>query len=176
MIPNLLASSLLAAVVSGVVAFLISERGIAAENVIQERTKWRERVRDLAEQINQAIVTGADANRFHDLRDQLELRLNPHDRLDQELLALVSPAEDAYARERANEFNLHVALLLKHDWERAKWEASLLRMLFRRQPKRKKFQCFEPGDDSTYTRRRWSLFLFLVVLALALAAYRCFYH
>lgn len=147
-------SGIVAAVVSGVVSVFTSERRISAENVIQERTKWREHIRRLAEKIDQAIVSGADANRLHDLRDRLELRLNPHDRLDQEVLALVAPAEDAYARERANEFNLHIALLLKHDWERAKWEASLLRMLFRREPKRKKFQCFSPGDRRNYKRWR----------------------
>jgi hypothetical protein len=148
-------SGLVAAVVSGAFSILTSERRIAAENIIQERTKWRERIRCLAEQINKAIVSGADANKFNDLRDQLELRLNPHDPLDQELLVLVTSDDAAQAPERANEFNLHVTLLLKHDWERAKWEANLLRWVFTREPKRVTFQCFQPGDGRTYTRSRW---------------------
>jgi hypothetical protein len=148
----LFASSVLAAIVSGVVAFLTSERRLAAENVIQERTKWRERVRDLAEKIYAAIISGeSDANKFRELRAKLALRLNPHDADDQEILTLVAPGDAV----RADGFNQRVALLLKHDWQRARREANLWILLLTMPPERVRLEDFRPGDAHNYTRWRW---------------------
>jgi hypothetical protein len=40
-------AAVIAALVSALFSVLTSERRIAAENIIQERTKWREKIREL---------------------------------------------------------------------------------------------------------------------------------
>jgi hypothetical protein len=148
----LLASTVVAAIVSGIVAVLTSERHLASENVIQERKNWREHVREIAAQVYDAINCGeSDANKFRELRAKLALRLNPHDADDQEILALVAPGDAT----RAEEFNRRVALLLKHDWERAKRDANLMLWLCTAPPARVKFNEHRPGDGHDYARRRW---------------------
>jgi hypothetical protein len=104
------------------VALLSSERRIAAENVIQERMKWRDKVRELTSEVRKASVE-PDRAKLAELRAQFSLHLNPHDRRDQQILALVAPDNAS----RVEELTQRVALLLKHDWERAKYEASLYR-------------------------------------------------
>lgn len=143
---------LLAAVVSGFVSFLTSERRLASENIIQERTKWRERVRCLAEESYSAILRGeSDTNNFRELRAKLALRLNPHDASDQEILALVAQGDAV----RADEFNQRIALLLKHDWERARREGNLWLLGLTKAPRRVSFQNFRTGHPHSYRRWRW---------------------
>jgi DNA-binding PucR family transcriptional regulator len=126
-----LASSVVAAIVSSIVAVLTSERRLASENVIQERTKWREHVRNLAKEVNDAIST-SDSNKLRELGARIALRLNPHDAEDQEILTLIASSDAT----RADEFNQRVMLLLKHDWERAKRDGSLWRLVFKTEPTR----------------------------------------
>ena len=80
---TLLTSAVIAAIVSGLVALLTSERRIAAENVIQERMKWRDKVRELPSEVRSAFI-GHDTARLTELRAQFSLRLNPHDLRDQQ--------------------------------------------------------------------------------------------
>ena len=96
-----LASGVVAAVVSGIVATLTSERRLAAENVIQERKDWREHVRKIAADVYKAFLANeSDASTFRELRAQLALRLNPHDAEDQKPLELVVSGNTG----RADEF------------------------------------------------------------------------
>jgi hypothetical protein len=145
---TLLTSAIIAAIVSGLVALLTSERRIAAENVIQERMKWRDKVRELASEVRRSFIH--DTARLTELRAQFSLRLNPHDRRDQQILALIAPENAG----RVEEFTQRVALLLKHDWERAKYEASLWRRLWEKSPNRLAFEDFEPGREHDYRIRR----------------------
>jgi hypothetical protein len=148
---DVISSAVVAAIVSGIVALLTSERRLAADNVIQERKNWREHVRKIAADVYQAITSGeCEPNKFLELRAKLALRLNPHDPDDQEILALIAPGDAA----RADEFNQRVALLLKHDWERAKRDANLLLWLRTTPPARVKFRDYRPGDNHNY-RRPW---------------------
>jgi hypothetical protein len=143
-----ISSAVIAAVVSAIVAFFTSERRIASENVIQERTKWRECIRELAEQIYKALVSRKpDANK--ELWAKLALRLNPHDPEDNEILDLVA-SNDAH---RADEFIQRVSLLLKHDWERTTWESNLWLWASLKEPEPVEFHDFRPGDRKSY--RRW---------------------
>jgi hypothetical protein len=147
---TLISSAVIAAVVAGIVALLTSERQLAAENVIQERKNWREKIRDLAADVYHAINSGeSDENKFRELRAKLALRLNPHDAEDQKILELVAPDVS-----RADEFNQRVSLLLKHDWERAKRDASLWRLVCKTPPARVRFQDYQPGRHHTYSRWR----------------------
>jgi hypothetical protein len=143
---TLLTSAVIAAIVSGVVALLTSERRIAAENVIQERMKWRDKVRELASEVRRAFIGQDNTARLAELRAQFSLHLNPHDRRDQQILSLVAPDN----ADRIDEFTERVALLLKHDWERAKYEASLCRRLWQKCPERLAFEDYEPGRKHDY--------------------------
>ena len=55
---------------------------------------------------------------------------------DQEILELVAPGEAAHAEE----FNQRIALLLKHDWERARREGNLWLLLLTIPPERMTFR------------------------------------
>jgi hypothetical protein len=147
---TLLTSAVIAAIVSGLVALLTSERRIAAENVIQERMKWRDKVRELASEVRTAFVEPNTA-KLAELRAQFSLHLNPHDQRDQQILALIAPDNTG----RVEELTQRVALLLKHDWERAKYEASLYRWLCEKSPERVAFEDYEPGREHDYHRRRF---------------------
>lgn len=150
---TLLASAVIAAIVSAAFSVLTSERSIAAENVIRERKAWRDRIRELSIQIFQAIQS-ADVEENQNsrlvLRAKFGLLVNPHERMDQEILNLVV----SDTTHQAEEFIQRVELLLKHDWERAKYEASLLRWLRRREPQRVPFEEFRPGDEHGYRHNR----------------------
>src|SRR5208337_1634887 len=150
----LLTSAVISAIVSGLVALLVSERRLAAENVIQERMKWRDKIRDLALEMNKARgAAGQNAAEVGELRARLALQLNPHDPEDQHILTLIAPNQTG----GTEEFTQRLALLLKHDWERAKYEASLWQRLSQRPPVRVRFADCRPGDEHAYrvSRRFW---------------------
>jgi hypothetical protein len=153
-----LTSTVVAALVGSFVAalfsLLTSERRIAAENVIQERKNWRDKIRALSSEVFEALLRldGDDReNTLRSLRAKFSLLLNPHDAMDQAILTLI--AQDS--RERAEEFTQRVGLLLKHDWERAKREASLWRRLCEKEPRRVTFEVFRPGAAHAYREGRW---------------------
>ena len=58
------------------------------------------------------------------LRHELTLRLNPNDPNDREILECVKQMATSNDGDKRQEFVDRVALLLKHDWERAKYEAN----------------------------------------------------
>lgn len=154
MITTILTSTVIAAIVSNVVVLLTSERRLAAENVIQERMKWRDKVRELASCVHKELVRAeADTAKLQGLRAKLTLHLNPHDENDQQILQLIAPI----GLGRADEFTQRVALLLKHDWERSKQEASLFCRITERPPARVRFENFTPGDGQEYRRCRFCL-------------------
>jgi hypothetical protein len=130
-------AAVIAALVSALVSVLTSERRIAAENVIQERKNWREEIRELSA-VYQTLVLVAEGRdgKLRELRATFYLRVNPHDAEDHRLLQLISETNT----EKADEFVQRVALLLKHDWERAKHEASLWRLLWEKPPARIAFE------------------------------------
>ena len=144
---TLLTSAVIAAIVSGLVALLVSERRLAAENVIQERMKWRDKICGLALEVNKARGTAAqNAAAVDELRARFALHLNLHDPEDQHILRLIGHSG-------SEEFTQRLALLLKHDWERAKYEASLWRWLSERSPDRVQFADYRPGDGHNYRGR-----------------------
>jgi hypothetical protein len=151
----LLTSAVVAAIVSGLVALLTAERRIAAENVIQDRMKWRDKVRGLVSEVRQATAVEQDTAKLAELRAQFSLHLNPHDQRDQEILSLIAPDNAG----RVEELTQRVSLLLKHDWERAKYEASLYRRLLEKPPERLAFEDYEPGRQHDYRKRRWKRWL-----------------
>lgn len=144
-----LTSVVVAAIVSGFVSILMSERRIAAENVIQERKFWREKIRCLSSNVHDALVCSDEDRdaRLKKLRAIFALRLNPHDVNDQTLLALILSENN---KDRVDEFSARVTLLLKHDWERAKRDASLWRKFWEKPPARVRFEEWRPGCEHDY--------------------------
>lgn len=122
----------IAGAVGGIVAAALTLIGvvlsarwrIAEENIIKERAKWREAVRKIV--VEAAIVSTPE--RATELWASLALRMNPNndpDKDDRELVDLVGSLADEANRTpivRARIVSL-AAHILKHDWERAKWEA-----------------------------------------------------
>jgi hypothetical protein len=117
---TVLTSTVVAGLVAGLVSLRVAERRIAIENITQERAKWRDRIRLKAADAFFAIRT-SDHSTIAELQSAFSLLLNP---LDQEDIAIVSSIAPGDANpDQAKEFSDRVALLLKHDWERAKHEA-----------------------------------------------------
>ncbi len=138
---SLLTSTAVAAVVGGFVALRTSERQIEIQNVTQERAKWRAKIRANARGICQAIELGERAKIF-EFKVVFEVNLNPIDPKDNEIIALIDKLlkieklkDGDEGNETMKELSVRIALLLKHDWERAKFEAK---------PWRKKFFDCEP--------------------------------
>lgn len=115
---------LVSSAIAAWVAWHASERNVLMANVTQERAKWRERIRRLAEEL-QVAVSQEDVPAIRRLRVAFRLSLNPWDGRDREITALLTLLVDQEGRELIFERVVtRLELLLKHDWERAKSEAS----------------------------------------------------
>lgn len=127
MIETLLTSAVVAALVGGYVSLVNSERKIQIENVTQERAKWREQIRVNAIKVHRVaskISLEGENPSLVELRMVFELLLNPHDPEDVAILKCIEELDDSKEpARRLPEFSKRLALLLKHDWERAKREA-----------------------------------------------------
>jgi hypothetical protein len=67
-----LTSAVIAALVSALFSVLTAERRIAAENVIQERKNWRDKIRDLASEVHKALGS-TDEAKLRELRARFSL-------------------------------------------------------------------------------------------------------
>lgn len=137
-----LSSSVVGGLVAGFVALRTSERKIQIENVTQERAKWREKIRSKSIEVHQAAVVG-DSARLAELHLEFSLNLNPFHQEDRGILAVIDTLNNRDTLDVIlPEFTDRVALLLKHDWERAKHETKPL--LFRWcPPKRTTYAIFK---------------------------------
>ena len=127
-----------AAVVSGIASAmltsLLSQKKIKAESVVAERTKWRENIRSLSKQIYDASSV-KNISLLDALKHELILRLNPFDQMDLEIIRLIEHFDNESNPEMFNrEFTSRISLLLKYDWEVAKYETNFFFYPFR--PKR----------------------------------------
>jgi hypothetical protein len=96
------------------------QRALRSANILAERTKWRDRIRELAQRAGTPLSL-VEADR---LWREMALLLNPRDVEDRELIRQIARlGADMSLRD---EVTARIALLLKHDWERAKIEASWL--------------------------------------------------
>ncbi len=106
------------------VAWHAAERNVLMANVTQERAKWRDRIRKLADELQTAVSTG-DVTEIRRLRVAFRLSLNPWDGRDREIVALLALLMESDRKNLLLErIVIRLELLLKHDWERAKAEAS----------------------------------------------------
>jgi hypothetical protein len=136
----LLGSGVIAAVVSAVITLHLGERHILIENITKERAKWREIMRKISDEINKSVLTADQDGRgkhivSNDIRrycEQLRVRLNPYPEDCDKFILLVlgrlcdslEKGESESVKKYLAEFNGRMAFLLKHDWDRAKYEAS----------------------------------------------------
>ena len=118
------ASAVVAAIVAGLFAERSSKRGIQIENITKERAKWRDKVRELAVAVHQAAAE-KKPTKLKELQLGLSLNLNPIDPEDVSIIEAVGKLSRSELLDESTlqEFSDRVALLLKHDWERAKVEA-----------------------------------------------------
>lgn len=118
-----LSSSVVGGLIAGLVALRSNERNIQIENVTQERAKWREKIRMKSVEVYEA-VTSSNSNKISQLHLEFSLNLNPFDQEDKDILSVVKELQNCEKQGvKLTEFSDRVALLLKHDWDRAKHEA-----------------------------------------------------
>jgi hypothetical protein len=165
---TVLTSGVVAALVAALVSVLTTEREIAAVHVTQERMKWRDKIRELALEVQDALgLHKADATR-QKLWAKFSLLVNPHDGEDQQILNIIMTGDAG----RAAEFMERIALLLKRDWERAKYETSFWRWLWKKRPMQVRHEDYALSREHDY--RGVSIpIIFLLAAALVLA---CVYH
>lgn len=134
-------SGVISAVVSGIFARRASERSIQIENITKERAKWRDKIREQALGVHKA-ARERNAAVLGELRVCLSLNLNPTDQEDVGILRAIDSLMKAEKPDEKSgqEFADRVALLLKHDWDRAKCEAK-----HRKPPRRLTYKEFEAG-------------------------------
>lgn len=127
----------IAAILGGIVAAALTLAGVilsarwrlTEENITKERAKWRDAVRSIvAQAVEIEASTENGDTKIRRLWGEIALRMNPGDdpeKDDRQLVdavaSLVDPAK------RTDQTRLRIldlaAGILKHDWERAKWEA-----------------------------------------------------
>ena len=147
-LPSLLAGGSLAAIgglIASLIAFRKDERAVQLEQVTKERTKWRNNIRELCEEIA-AVQVGNKTNpvpaKVASLRARLATSINPKDKTDDE--AILAHYDRLFSGESDDLklFTRRIALLLKHDWERVKWECMpLYENLWKRITKKQREWC-----------------------------------
>jgi hypothetical protein len=114
--------ALVGAAVGAVVLFWNNTRNVKVENITKERAKWRDNVRQKALNVHKAAI-GQNSVWLDELHLEFTLILNPSDPDDRAILNAIRLLKSTADGPPLTEFADRIALLLKHDWERAKWEA-----------------------------------------------------
>ncbi|MGA7077089.1 MAG: hypothetical protein WBQ43_05160 [Terriglobales bacterium] len=118
-----LTSAVVAALVGGFVSRRNIDRTIQIENITRERAKWRDKIRTMATEARLAVAA-KDAPKLQGLQLDFSLNLNPLDKEDQEILNVIDGlSKPDHSDQNIQELFDRLALLLKHDWDRAKCEA-----------------------------------------------------
>lgn len=126
-------SSLLAGITFTVVAGWLAsffalrkdERAVQLEQITKERTKWRDNMRKTIEEIALLYFdnkTQPVPGKVAALRARLVTSINPKD--DTHDRQILTHFDELFSGVKADMdvFTKRIALLLKHDWERVKWE------------------------------------------------------
>ena len=143
---KIFASGTVAALITMFVTWRIAAKRIVIENITQERAKWREKVRARALLVHDAMIkrNGEYLDRY---RSEFRALLNPQDCEDKGIIQCIELPPNGGELERAEEFAERIALLLKHDWERAKHEAKTIPFL-RYKPKREPYRVRSSNGDT----------------------------
>lgn len=117
---------LIALIGSSVVAALVgkfnNDRNLKLKYITEERSKWRERVKEHSSKI---ISKSFDSNeKLIESITWLQLSLNPNDDNEKQIISCLERIkQDPNNDDERNLLRKMVSQLLKHDWERAKKEA-----------------------------------------------------
>ena len=106
-----------AALVTAIFTKAASDKSIRIRNITSERQLWRDRLREL-------VVYSGCAPELHVLRAELEVRLNPGNPEDNGILDCLRCLAYRHDSAKLDEFSRRMAMLLKHDYERARIESS----------------------------------------------------
>ncbi|WP_289136334.1 hypothetical protein [uncultured Brevibacillus sp.] len=120
--------TVLGSLITAIIAKVNNDKNLSLKYVTEERTKWRLKIKELTSELySMKIVTEEDKNKFDRLSAELKLNLNPYPNdKDKEIahqlrLIGINPNDKTH---REN-FLMHVAYMLKHDWQRSKKEAGV---------------------------------------------------
>lgn len=122
--------------VASLIAFRKDERSVQLNQITEERKKWRESMRKLSAEISALYIENKatpSPSKVASLRATLATSMNPKDvENDGAILSHYDRLFFANSDDLSM-FNHRIALLLKHDWERVKWECMplYLKPLFR---------------------------------------------
>jgi hypothetical protein len=116
-------AAIVGVVIGAAVSLRTNARNIKIENITKERAKWRDNVRKKALKVHQAAVE-KNVTRLQELHLEFTLILNPRDPEDRSILVLIQQLWSNSSESKLTELGERIALLLKHDWQRAKREAS----------------------------------------------------
>lgn len=111
------------------IAFRKDERAVQLEQVTKERTKWRDSMRKLCGEIAIAHVenrVNGNPAKVALLRARLATSINPKDTTHDGAILAHYDRLFSGVTDDLEVFTHRIALLLKHDWERVKWECTPL--------------------------------------------------
>lgn len=114
--------ALLGAAYGSAVLLWNNSKNVKIENITKERAKWRDNVRQKALNVHKAAGS-QNAVWLQELYLEFSLILNPTDVEDRAILTTIRQLESNPSESILTEFAERISLLLKHDWDRAKWEA-----------------------------------------------------
>jgi hypothetical protein len=144
---TILSSGVVAGLVAGLVTLRTTERKIAIENITQQRKLWRDKVREKSLEVAKGYKNN-DASKLKELYGEFQLILNPEDDNDKSILDTLWQMQNEHKeKDLIIEFTEKLALLLKHDWERAKLEAKPV-WHFWGKPKRIPYNKFKNKRDA----------------------------
>lgn len=116
---------LLSGIVGATVKSSIEDKKIYESNIIKERKEWRDKIRELTEELNKSHLGKDEKIDYQRIKASFQIRLNPYEEdEDKEIMKCLDELIRYKELEKLNEFNKRIAYLLKHDWERAKYESS----------------------------------------------------
>ena len=124
---NELYTVVLSALVSVIVAYATAKASSYSKDVVKERKEWRDRIRELSIEAVKLMLSGkTQSPEFIVIIGEFRVRLNPDDKDDNDILETLHRVIETPDDLSRNKFLAQTARLLKHDWERAKAESSLL--------------------------------------------------
>lgn len=122
---------LISSFASIVVAYNTARATSYSKDVIEERQKWRERIRCLTIEAAGLIRNKQTTNQSYEkIYSEFNIRLNPNSDEDNAILAALREGKTTPSELTSAKLLAQVARLLKHDWERAKVEANIFRIFY----------------------------------------------
>lgn len=119
-------SAIVAFATAFVTAYVTAKAASYSKDVIEERQKWRDRMREIAIEAAGLIRAGDTQSReFRTIISEFRLRLNPDDVADVEIVRTLNNSLQDASDLKADKLLAQISRLLKHDWERSKSEADL---------------------------------------------------